>query len=73
MKKKSLISPKAKRYIISSIISFGTAFLAIILANIDHVTIDSLRDGAFAGVVFTAIRAGMKALIEYVLGSSGEK
>lgn len=73
MKKKSLLSPKSKRYIISSIITFGTAFLTVILANIDHVTVSSLSDGVFAGVVFTAVRAGAKALIEYALGATGDK
>jgi len=56
-----------KRYIVSSLITFFTAFATVLLASIDSITIESIKDGAIIGIVFTALRAGTKALLEYFL------
>jgi len=61
------MSLKQKRYLVSSLVTFLTAFLTVILAQIDGITLESFKDGAIVGVVFTAIRAGIKALLEYTL------
>lgn len=36
----------------------------VILPQIDDITLESMRGGALIGVLFTGVRAGMKALIE---------
>ena len=58
-----------KRYIISSLITFLGGFLAIILVNIDNITLDSFKDGTVAGILFLAVRTGLKGLIEWFLAT----
>lgn len=56
-----------KRYAISSLITFLTGFLLVIGGEIDTLTLDSLKDGSLAGLLLLALRAGVKAFIEYVV------
>lgn len=56
-----------KRYLISSGITFLTAFVAVILPTISTISLSDLKDGALAGVLFVAIRAGIKAVLESTL------
>lgn len=56
-----------KRYLISSILTFLAGFLAVILSSLDNLTLESLSNGSLAGVVFVAVRAGLKVALEYVL------
>jgi hypothetical protein len=58
-----------KRYIISSLITFLAGFCSIILVNIDNITLDSFKDGTLVGVIFLAVRAGVKGLIEWFLAT----
>jgi len=58
-----------KRYIISSLITFLGGFLAIILVNIDNITLDSFKDGTIADILFLAVRTGIKGLIEWFLAT----
>jgi hypothetical protein len=54
------------RWAVSSLISFGTVFFLVLGAEgaIDSITMDSLKDGSLMGLVFTAGRAGIKAVVE---------
>lgn len=58
-----------KRYLISSLITFFTAFAVVLLAEIDNITLESLKDGALIGIGFTCFRAGIKALLEWFLAT----
>jgi len=56
-----------KRYIISSVVTFFTAMALVIIADIDSLTMDSIKQGALVGLSFTALRAGIKAVLEYLV------
>ena len=56
-----------KKWLMSSLVTFVTGFSAVLLSQIDTITMDSLKDGAYLGVAFTAFRAGVKAVLEYIL------
>ncbi len=58
-----------KRYIVSSLLTFLAGFLAIILVNIDSITLDSFKDGTLVGIIFLAVRTGLKGLIEWFLAT----
>lgn len=58
-----------KRYLISSGVTFITAFCVVLLANIDSLTLESFKDGAFIGIMFTALRAGVKGLLEFIVAN----
>ena len=65
--KKELLSEKAKRYLISAGLSFLAAFAIVFLTQIESITLDSFKDGAFVGVIFMCVRAGVKAVFEYIV------
>lgn len=54
-----------KKYIVSSIVTFISAFSLAILPTIDSLSVDNLTDGVIVSVIFVGIRAGIKALIEW--------
>ena len=56
-----------KRWVISSLVTFATGFLGVLVLSIDDITIDSFKDGSFTGIVFVAARAGVKGLVELYL------
>ncbi len=53
-----------KRYLVSSLITFASAFGVVVLASIDSLTMESIQSGAIASLLFTALRAGVKAVLE---------
>jgi len=63
-KKKTLMSPEIKRYLISSGISFITAFAVTILPIIDSLTLENIGTGAGIALAFAGLRAGVKAVVE---------
>lgn len=62
-KTKSII----KRYAFSSLISFLTGFSLIFTSEIDSITLDTIKDGSYVGIVFLAFRGGTKAVVELFL------
>ena len=56
-----------KRYAWSSLITFITAFLIIVLPEFDNISLSNLTDGTLIGLGFVAIRAGLKAVLEGLL------
>jgi hypothetical protein len=56
-----------KTYAVSSLITFLTAFGLVIVSHIDTLTLTTIKNGALAGLLGMALRAGVKALIEYLL------
>ncbi len=55
-----------KKYVISSLITFVTAFAVAVLPTIDTLTVESIKQGALAGFVFLGLRAGFKAIFEHL-------
>lgn len=60
-----------KEYIKSSIITFVTAFLMVMVSEPTLWSINTLQHGAYAGVIIAGCRAGVKALIEYLISIKG--
>ena len=56
-----------KRYIISSALTFLTGFALVLVGQADGITLESFRDGTLVGVLFVAVRAGLKMLLEAFL------
>lgn len=59
-----------KKYAISSLITFLTGFGLVLLSSIDSLTIDSVKNGALAGAIFMALRAGVKSVLEFFLNDN---
>lgn len=59
-----------KRYLVSSLITFASAFAIVVLASIDSLTMESLSNGAITSLVFTGLRAGVKAVLELLIQPS---
>lgn len=62
------MTPETKKELIrwgmSSLVTFLTAFCLVMIADIDKITIQSFQDGTLIGLIFIAIRASVKALME---------
>ncbi len=56
-----------KRYLWSSLITFIAGFLLVFVPQMESITLESFKDGSFNGLVFLAVRAGLKALLEVIL------
>ena len=59
------MSQTTKKYIVSSLITFVAGFFLAIYPLINDLTLEGLKDGAIFAVLFTGLRAGIKALIEF--------
>jgi len=66
-KTKELITSNYKRYLISSAVTFSVGFITVLLAQWEGVTLQNIQNGAILGIIFVALRAGLKALLEYAL------
>ena len=55
------------RWILSSLLTFLTGISLVLVTNIDDITLGSFKDGTFVGIIFVAVRAGFKALLEFFL------
>ena len=56
-----------KRYGWSSLITFITAFIIVVLPELDNISLSNLTDGTLIALGFLAIRAGVKAVFEGLL------
>lgn len=54
-------------HIKSALITFFVGFALVVLPDIDTITLTSLADGTVAGLLFAAVRGGVKALLELFL------
>ena len=61
---KKLLSEHWKRYLISSMVTFFAGFSIFIIPNIEELSLENFATGAWVGVVFAGIRAGVKAVLE---------
>ena len=62
-----------RRYFVSTFVTFLTGFGIVIVADIDSLTLQSFQDGTFIGVLFAAVRAGFKAVIEAFLATRTDR
>lgn len=53
-----------KRYIQSTVVTFLTGFCTVLIADWDKLNLQSFVDGSYVGLLFSAVRAGVKSLIE---------
>lgn len=53
-----------KRYIQSTIVTFLTGFCTVLIADWDKINLQTFMDGSYLGLLFSAVRAGVKGLIE---------
>lgn len=56
-----------KEHLKSGTITFITGFAFAIVPVIDSISLESIQDGTALAIVFVALRAGIKAIIEYFL------
>ena len=63
------MNTNTKRWLISTGITFLTGFILAILPQIDTITLETIQNGAVLGVVFAALRAGVKAVFEYFVST----
>ena len=61
---KQLLSNHWKRYAVSSLVSFVSGFAIAVLPLLDNLSLADVRGGAFVGLGFVGLRAGLKALLE---------
>ena len=53
-----------KRYLISSFLTFASGFSIVFIMELDHLSLNSFKDGSFVGAVFVGMRGGLKLLLE---------
>jgi len=58
---------KLKHYAVSSLITFMTGFLTMLIPSIDKISLQSFEVSALIGLFLVAMRAGVKALLEKYL------
>lgn len=56
-----------KKELKSFIISFFVAFLLVVYEQLNSLTVETFKNGAYLGLLFGAVRAGVKAVIELFL------
>lgn len=66
------MNPTLKRYLVSGLVSFITGFAMILVAQIDNITMESFKDGSIVGILFLAVRTGVKGILELVLAYTKE-
>lgn len=60
------MNPTIKRYLISSLVTFGTAFFGVLALQLKDATPVSITGPVVFGFVSVAARAAFKALIEWI-------
>lgn len=58
---------KLKHYAVSSLITFMTGFLTMLIPSIDKISLQSFEVSALIGLFLVAMRAGVKAMLEKYL------
>jgi len=55
----------------SVLLTFFTGMALVIVPEMSSLTIESLKEGAWVGLLFTAVRTGVKMLLELFLVKHG--
>lgn len=56
-----------KDLLISSLITFVTGIAVVLLTEIDSLTLESIQTGAWVGILFASVRAGVKAVLQLIV------
>jgi len=56
-----------KEHIKSFAITFFVSFAIVLVAQIDTLSLETVKDGTVVGVLFGAVRAGVKGVLELVI------
>ncbi len=56
-----------KRYLVSSLITFLTAFMVAIIPLMETLTPENFGKSAIFGIIVVGVRAGIKALSEWLV------
>lgn len=67
------MNPTLKRYLVSSLVTFLTAFCVVLVAQIDNLSLETFKDGSWLGVIFLCGRAGIKAVAEFFIAFFASK
>jgi len=67
------MSDTVKRYLVSSLVTFLTGVALVLVSEIDNITLEALKDGSLVGVLFVAVRAGVKMVLELFLSQFATK
>lgn len=67
------MNPKLKEHLKSAAITFITGFAFAIIPVIDSISLESLEDGTALAIIFVALRAGIKSLIELFINRKTTK
>jgi len=51
----------------SFLITFVVSFAIVLVAQIDALSLETIKDGTILGVLFGAVRAGVKGVLELVI------
>ena len=54
-------------------ITFVLGFAVVLVTDIDHITLSSFKDGAIVGILFGALRGGMKGVLELFITTFSSK
>jgi Flp pilus assembly protein protease CpaA len=63
----SIVKENAKRYLISSIVTFVASFLFVFAVTIKEMDLSTISLSVFCGIAGVALRVAIKALAEYIL------
>jgi len=55
---------RIKRYLMSSAVTFFSAFALYFVTVIDSIDVESITNGALVSLLFVGVRAGVKAVLE---------
>lgn len=55
------------RYLWSTLVTFAAGAAIVIVPQLNDLTLESIKSGALAGVIFAAVRAGVKSVLELFL------
>ena len=59
-----------KEFLISTAITFVTGMAVVLLTDIDSLTLQSFETGAWIGVLFAAVRAGVKGVLQLIVSKT---
>lgn len=61
------MSDSTKELIKSALITFVAGVTLVVVPQLDALTMESVRDGALVGLLFTGVRTGIKMVLEMFL------
>jgi len=61
------ISPKVQEHIKSAVITFTTGVALVVLPQITTLSLDSIENGALAGLLLAGVRMGIKMLADLII------